>query len=65
MIWTVILFLVVLSVLVLAHEWGHYFTAKKMGMEVEEFGLGFPPRAFSRGKPPENRHAGAGDLRAF
>jgi len=47
MIMTVILFLVVLSVLVLAHEWGHYAAAKKMGMRVEEFGLGFPPRAWS------------------
>lgn len=47
MIWTIILFLGVLSVLVIAHEWGHYFTAKKIGAKVEEFGLGFPPRLFS------------------
>jgi len=47
MLWTIIIFLLVLSVLVLAHEWGHYFTAKRLGMKVEEFGLGFPPRAFS------------------
>ena len=47
MIWTIIIFLLVLSVLVLAHEWGHYITAKKLGMKVEEFGLGFPPRAFT------------------
>lgn len=51
MIWTIIIFLLVLSVLVLVHEWGHYYTAKKIGAEVEEFGLGFPPRAFTwRGK---------------
>jgi regulator of sigma E protease len=43
MIWTILIFLTVLSVLVLVHEWGHYFTAKK----VEEFGLGFPPRIWS------------------
>lgn len=30
--------------LVLAHEWGHYITARKGGVEVEEFGLFFPPR---------------------
>ena len=47
MIWTILIFLAVLSVLVLVHEWGHYYTAKKMGMDVEEFGLGFPPKAFS------------------
>lgn len=47
MIWTILLFLGVLSVLVLVHEWGHYYTAKKIGAKVEEFGLGFPPRAFS------------------
>lgn len=47
MIYTVILFLVLLSVLVLAHEWGHYFTARKFKMKVEEFGLGYPPRLFS------------------
>ncbi|MBT3230592.1 RIP metalloprotease RseP [Candidatus Uhrbacteria bacterium] len=47
MILTVILFLVLLSVLVLAHEWGHYFTARKFKMKVEEFGLGYPPRIFA------------------
>lgn len=44
---TVILFLVVLSILVLAHEAGHFFAARRMGIGVEEFGFGFPPRAFS------------------
>ncbi|MEK9131048.1 MAG: site-2 protease family protein, partial [Patescibacteria group bacterium] len=47
MIGTIILFLVVLSVLVLAHEAGHFFTALKLGAKVEEFGVGFPPRAWS------------------
>lgn len=47
MIWTIILFFVLLSVLVIAHECGHFFAAKKSGMGVEEFGLGFPPRLFS------------------
>lgn len=41
---TVIIFLVVISVLVLVHEAGHFFAAKRAGMKVEEFGLGFPPR---------------------
>jgi regulator of sigma E protease len=46
MIGTIVLFLLVLSVLVLVHECGHYLAARKMGMDVEEFGLGFPPRIF-------------------
>lgn len=36
--------LVVLSLIVLAHELGHFFTAKASGVKVEEFGFGFPPR---------------------
>lgn len=47
MIATIILFLLLLSLLVLAHEWGHYIVARKSGMTVEEFGFGFPPRIFS------------------
>jgi regulator of sigma E protease len=31
--------------LVLIHEWGHFIFARRNGVEVEEFGLGFPPRA--------------------
>lgn len=42
---TVLLFLAVLSVLVLAHELGHYFAARLCGVKAEEFGFGFPPRA--------------------
>ncbi len=36
--------------LVLVHEWGHFIASKKNGVEVEEFGLGFPPKAKSLGK---------------
>ena len=43
---TILVFLGVLSVLVLAHEWGHFITAVKSGIKVEEFGIGFPPRLF-------------------
>jgi len=42
MLVTVIVFLLILSVLVLIHEAGHFFTAKKLGMKVEEFGFGLP-----------------------
>lgn len=46
MLGTVVLFVIVLSLLVFAHEFGHFVTAKKLGMKVEEFGFGFPPRLF-------------------
>lgn len=42
---TIIIFLIVLSVLVFAHEMGHFFTARHYGVKAEEFGFGFPPRA--------------------
>ncbi len=42
---TLLIFLLVLSVLVLAHEWGHYVAARWAKVHIEEFGLGFPPRA--------------------
>lgn len=31
--------------LILVHEWGHFILSRRNGVEVEEFGLGFPPRA--------------------
>lgn len=37
--------LVIFSLLVLIHEYGHYKTARIFGIHVEEFGLGIPPRA--------------------
>ena len=48
MIITILVFLVILSVLVLIHEAGHFFVAKKFGIKVEEFGFGFPPRLFAK-----------------
>ncbi len=43
---SIILFLLVLFVLILVHEWGHFIVAKKTGMRVDEFAIGFPPRLF-------------------
>jgi len=34
--------------LVVIHEFGHFLTARRNGVEVEEFGIGFPPRAWSK-----------------
>jgi len=36
-------FIVVLSVLVIVHEFGHFIVAKKMGVRVEKFSIGFGP----------------------
>ncbi|MBI4691905.1 MAG: RIP metalloprotease RseP [Candidatus Terrybacteria bacterium] len=43
---SVLLFLIVLAVLILSHELGHFIVAKKNGIRVDEFGFGFPPRLF-------------------
>ena len=37
----------VIILLILAHEFGHFLTAKLSGVKVEEFGLGYPPRLAS------------------
>lgn len=39
-----LIFIILLSVLVLVHELGHFLAAKKLGVATEEFGLGLPPR---------------------
>ena len=44
---TILIFLAVLFVLILVHEWGHFIVAKLTGMRVDEFAIGFPPRLFS------------------
>src|SRR3990172_4668994 len=41
-------FLVVIGVLVLVHELGHFLAAKLFGMRVDRFSIGFPPRAFGK-----------------
>ncbi|MBI2175553.1 MAG: site-2 protease family protein [Parcubacteria group bacterium] len=42
----VLIFFIVLALLVLSHEFGHFLFAKLRGIKVEEFGFGFPPRLF-------------------
>lgn len=43
---SLIIFLLLLIVLILIHEFGHFTVAKLAGIKVEEFGIGFPPRLF-------------------
>jgi regulator of sigma E protease len=40
----VIVIIVLFASLVILHEWGHFITAKTSGVDVEEFGIGFPPK---------------------
>ena len=42
----ILIFFIILLVLVLVHEFGHFFSAKIFGIRVDEFGFGFPPKLF-------------------
>ena len=46
----IIVGLLLLTILIILHELGHAFAARRNGVEVEEFGIGFPPRARILGK---------------
>ena len=46
MLFTAIIFFLILGILVFVHELGHFVAARKNGVAVEEFGFGFPPRIF-------------------
>ena len=37
-----------LIVLMIIHEFGHFIIAKKFGVRVDEFGIGYPPRIFGK-----------------
>jgi len=45
---SILIFFIVLSILIISHELGHFIVAKKAGIWVEEFGLGIPPRIFGK-----------------
>jgi regulator of sigma E protease len=47
-VFSVIGIFIVLSILILIHEFGHFIAAKKAGVWVEEFGFGLPPRLFGK-----------------
>lgn len=50
MVLTIIVFFFILGFLILTHEFGHFIIAKKSGIRIEEFGIGFPPRIWSKKK---------------
>lgn len=39
-------FFIILALLILSHEFGHFIVAKMSGIRVDEFAFGFPPRLF-------------------
>lgn len=45
---TLIIAFLSLIVLMIIHEFGHFIIAKKFGVKVEEFGVGYPPRIFGK-----------------
>lgn len=45
---TLVVFLLIFSVIVVFHEFGHYYFAKKSGIRVREFALGMGPKLFSK-----------------
>ena len=45
---SILIFFIVLFVLILVHEFGHFIAAKKFGIRVDEFGIGFPPKAVGK-----------------
>lgn len=47
---SILIFVIVLAILVLVHEFGHFIIAKKNGIKVSEFGLGFPPKLWGKQK---------------
>ncbi len=44
----IIFVIIFLSILILVHEFGHFWAAKKFGLLVEEFGIGLPPKIWSK-----------------
>lgn len=50
MIQTILTFILVFSILVIIHEWGHFYFAKRAGILVREFAIGMGPKVFSSRK---------------
>jgi regulator of sigma E protease len=53
---SILIFVVVIVALIVVHEFGHFVAAKLSGMRVDEFGLGYPPRALLLGKYGETEY---------
>ena len=44
----ILIFFVTIFILVIIHELGHFFAAKKFNIKVLEFGFGLPPKLFGK-----------------
>ncbi|HOW34907.1 MAG TPA: RIP metalloprotease RseP [Candidatus Omnitrophota bacterium] len=44
---SILVFLAVLGILIVVHEFGHFIMAKRLGVRVERFAIGFGPKLFS------------------
>jgi regulator of sigma E protease len=53
---SIIIFIIILGILVFVHEMGHFLFAKLFGIRVDEFGMGFPPRAVTLFKKGETEY---------
>lgn len=53
---SIIIFILIVCILILVHEFGHFIVAKKFGIRVDEFGIGFPPRAVKLFKKGETEY---------
>jgi regulator of sigma E protease len=47
-IFDILIFIIVLSIVVFVHEFGHFLAARIAGVKVEEFGIGFPPKIWKK-----------------
>ena len=48
LVWGIVIGVIALTVLVVLHELGHALVARRNGVRVEEFGIGFPPAAYKK-----------------
>lgn len=48
LVWGIVIGVIALTVLVVSHELGHALVARRNGVRVEEFGIGFPPAAYKK-----------------
>jgi len=53
---SIVIFILVLVVLIVVHELGHFFAAKMAGMRVDEFGIGYPPKALTVAKKGDTEY---------
>ena len=47
-LWNLLSFILALAILIAVHEWGHFWVARRCGVRVERFSLGFGKVLFSR-----------------